>query len=59
MHQKAMTVIKVNQYILGPAMQAQYLPALQSGGKINRKGKAKAGPPEFYASNGAPEENGN
>ena len=59
MHQKVVTVIEVNQNILGPPMQSQNLPALQSGGKIRWKGKTKSGSAKVYASNGMPDENGN
>ena len=58
MHQKAMAIIKVNQNILGPALQAHDLPALQPGGKTSGKGKAKAGAAKFHAGNGTPNEDG-
>ena len=32
MHQKAMAIVKVNQNILGPALEAHDPPALQPGG---------------------------
>ncbi len=59
MHQKAMAVIKVNQYILGPAMQAQNLPALQPGSKIGWKGKPETGTAKINIGNGATDKDGN
>jgi hypothetical protein len=56
MHQKAMAVVKVNQNILGPTLQAHDLPAFQSGCKTSGKGKAKAGTPKLHAGNGTARE---
>jgi len=53
MHQKAMTIVKVNQNILGPALEAHDLPALQPGGETGGKGKAQAGAAKLHAGNGA------
>jgi hypothetical protein len=58
MHQKAKTVVKVNQNILGPALEAHDLPALQTGGETRGKGKAKAGAAKFHAGNGTANEDG-
>jgi hypothetical protein len=54
MHQKAMTVVKVNQDILGPALQAYHPPALQPGGETLGKGKAQAGAAKFHTGNRTP-----
>ena len=58
MHQKTMAVVKVNQNILGPALEAHDMPALQPGRETSRKGKAKAGPPKLHAGNGTANEDG-
>ena len=41
MHQKAMAVVKVNQNILGPALETNDAPALQPGGETGGKGKRR------------------
>jgi hypothetical protein len=58
MHQEAMAVVKVNQNILGPALEANDMPALQPGGETRGKGKAKAGPAKLHAGNGTAREDG-
>jgi hypothetical protein len=51
MHKKAMAVVKVNQNILGPALQAYDLPAPEPGGETLGKGKAQAGAAKFHTGN--------
>ena len=58
MHQKAMAIIKVNQNILGPALEAHDMPTLQPGGETGGKRKAKAGAAKFHAGNGTANEDG-
>jgi hypothetical protein len=57
MHQKAMAIVKVNQNILGPALEAYHLPALQPGCETNWKGKAQAGAAKFHTGDGTAHEN--
>jgi hypothetical protein len=54
--QEAMAVVKVNQNILGPALQAHDMPALQPGGETRRKGKAQAGAAKLHPGNGTARE---
>ena len=56
MHQKAKAVVKVNQNIFGPALEAHDLPALQPGGETSGKGKAQADAPKLHAGNGTAHE---
>ena len=58
MHEKAKTIVKVNENILGPALETQDLPAFQPGGETDGKGKAKAGPAKLHAGDGAAREDG-
>lgn len=54
--QEALAIIKVNQNILGPALQAHDLPALQSGCEAGGKGKAQAGSAKFHTGDGTAHE---
>jgi hypothetical protein len=56
--QEALAIIKVNQNILGPALEAHDLPALQPGGETSGKGKAQAGAAKLHAGNGTANEDG-
>jgi hypothetical protein len=58
MHQKAMAIIKVNQNILGPALEAYDTPALEPGREAWGKGKAQAGPAKFHDGDGPSNKDG-